>query len=70
MSMLRKKKLKKFYVVLIVLAVACFFLKMYCFMRFFGGFLNYSELIGAAKADTASGELRFHFLFMLQHWHI
>lgn len=61
MPMLRKKKLKKFYVVLIVLAVACFFLKMYCFMRFFGGFLNYSELIGAAKADTASGELRFHF---------
>lgn len=34
MPMLRKKKLKKFYVVLIVLAVACFFLKMYCFMRF------------------------------------
>ncbi len=61
MNFLKKRQLKKLYVVLIVIAVASFFLKMYCFMRFFGSFLNYSELIGAAKQDSFSGELRFHF---------
>lgn len=57
----KTEKLKHLYFVLIIFASACFLLKMYYLMSFFGGFLNYSELIGAAKADNATGELRFHY---------
>ena len=49
------------YVFLDIIAIACFFLKMYSFMSFFGGNLSGSELIGEAKFDSSSGNLKFHF---------
>ena len=51
----------KAYLFLDVIAIACFFLKMYLLASFFGGNLSGSELIGEAKADASSGDLTFHY---------